>query len=152
MYMHLPILLGLVFTSVGLERVIVEAPRAAFTMSTLWLTGVGAALWVLGVLGLKLITFPRYATPALYARHALPLLGLALFVVVGPHAPSVVAFGALAIIFLTFSVIESRAWLLWVAQDQKQDQNPQPDLQPDSQRASPTPPDEALTASETDER
>ena len=114
MYMHLPIFLGLVFTSVGLERVIIEAPHAAFAMSTVWLIGVGTALWVLGVLGLKLITFTHYAQFELYLRYGLPLAGAALFVLVGERLPPLVAFGGLTAIFTCFTLIESRQWLRWL--------------------------------------
>jgi len=119
MYIHLPIFLGLVFTSVGLERIIVEAPHPAFDTSTVWLMGVGNALWVLGVLGLKLVTFRRYSRLNLYLRYALPLVGAALFVVVGQRLPPVVAFGGLTAIFLGFTVLESRSWLRWLDRRQQ---------------------------------
>ncbi len=73
MFMHLPMLLGLIAMRVGIGHIIEDSNHAIFPPETIWLLGGGLALWIAAFYSLQLITYPPREGPRLTATYGIAL-------------------------------------------------------------------------------
>ncbi|MFQ5553166.1 MAG: low temperature requirement protein A, partial [Thermoplasmata archaeon] len=108
---HLPMVLGIVAMGVGIEHVVVEASRADFSPSTIWLLGGGLALWVGAFYGLQYVTYPPREHRRLSATYGLASLALvpAAFLSAPLHPVAMLGVFGLVMATLTYVEVERRA-------------------------------------------
>jgi low temperature requirement protein LtrA len=106
-YTHLPLAIGLTSLAAGIKRALTESDLAAFTQPTLILLGLGATLWFLGMLSVKLVSYEhRHGSEALWYAGA--TLAAILLMVMGGTVPPMILFGLLALVFVLPAVVMSR--------------------------------------------
>ena len=114
MFLHLPMLIGLVAMGVGIEHSIVDSDRAAFPPETLRLLGGGLALWIAAFYSLQLITYPHRERRRLTATYGIALVGITPLVLLGdPLRPMgiLVIFGVVSVV-ITMLELQRRAAIL----------------------------------------
>ncbi len=108
---HLPMVLGIIAMGVGIEHTVVEATRAEFSASTLWLLGGGLGLWVGAFYGLQFVTYPHREHRRLSTTYGLASLAiLPVAFLGGPiHPVAVLAILGLVMGSLTYVEVQRRA-------------------------------------------
>ncbi len=123
MFFHLPMLLGLIATGVGIEHVITESGQSEFLPETLWLLAGGLVVWVVSFFGLQSVTYPPRERRRLATTYGLASLGILATVLVGApfHPVGVITILSLVMGVVALLEVQRRAAVLpraYVSQDQ----------------------------------
>jgi len=112
-YLHLPIVVGLTLSGVGLSSAIAAAARPALPAATRLVIGGGVLLWLAATLGLKLVSLGHGLEAVVYARYAGFAACVALLALFGGHLPPLVMLGGLVLVVIAFAVLDARHWAAW---------------------------------------
>ncbi|MFQ5919796.1 MAG: low temperature requirement protein A [Thermoplasmata archaeon] len=108
---HLPMVLGIIAMGVGIEHIVVEASRADFSVSTLWLLGGGLGLWVGAFYGLQFVTYPPGEHRRLSTTYGLASLGILPAAFLGGSTNPIAVLVVLGLVMgaLTYVEVQRRA-------------------------------------------
>lgn len=112
-YLHLPIVVGLTLSGVGLSSAIAAAARPALPAATCLVIGGGVLLWLIAALGLKLVSLGHGVEPVVYARYAGFAACVALLALFGERLPPLVMLSGLVLVVIVFAVLDARHWAAW---------------------------------------
>ena len=107
MFMHLPMLLGLIAMRVGIEHIIEDANRSIFLPETIVILGGGLALWIAAFYSLQLITYPRREGRRLTATYGIAFASITPLIFMGGSLHPIglaVLFGMVSVAITVFEV------------------------------------------------
>ena len=107
MFLHLPMLLGLIAIRVGIGHIIEDSSHAIFPPETIWLLGGGLALWLAAFYSLQLITYPRREGRRLTATYGIAFAGITPLILLGGSLSPIglaVIFGIVSVAITVFEV------------------------------------------------
>ena len=112
MYLHLPILAGLLLVGVGLEQSITAAAHVMLSGPSRWMLGGGTVLWLTAALGLHRASLGSLQ-PVAYVRFGGAALIVALLTGLGGALPPLVLLGGIVLSVLIFTVFDVSYWTAW---------------------------------------
>lgn len=114
MFLHLPMLIGLIAIRVGIEHSIGDINSAVFSPGTIWILGGGLALWIAAFYSLQLVTYPHRERRRLTLTYGIAFLGIIPIILLGdsmhPAGPTLL-FGIIAVVIAVLEV-QRRASIL----------------------------------------
>lgn len=112
-YVHLPIVLGVVVAGVGLEHAIIEASEPMLLVKTLMVLGVGLTLWLLAFLVLQRVTVPQRPLRWLLGPYVTIIVATALLVASGAYVPPLFVLGGLLAVLALTKISQMHYWRVW---------------------------------------
>lgn len=107
MFLHLPMLIGLIIMRVGIGHIIEDSNRAFFPPETIRILGGGLALWIAAFYSLQLVTYPLRERGRLTATYGIAFAGLTPLILFGGSLHPIglaVLFGAVSVAITVFEV------------------------------------------------
>jgi low temperature requirement protein LtrA len=74
-YSHLPFIIGIVATGIGIEHAIIAAENGELTRNALWTLTGGASIWTISFYAIKRVSIPQICTNRFNGRFFIALLG-----------------------------------------------------------------------------
>ncbi|MEE9162797.1 MAG: low temperature requirement protein A [Candidatus Neomarinimicrobiota bacterium] len=108
MFLHLPMLIGLIAMSVGIEHIIVDSSRAVLPPEAMRVLGGGLALWIAAFYSLQLFTYPRRERRRLTATYGVALAGIVPLTLLGGLIQPIVLITLFGTISVGITLLEVR--------------------------------------------
>jgi low temperature requirement protein LtrA len=74
-YSHLPFIIGIAATGIGIEHVIISAEHGELTRNALWTLTAGAIIWTISFYAIKKVSIPQICTHRFNGRFFIAVLG-----------------------------------------------------------------------------
>lgn len=113
-FLHLPMLIGLILMRTGIEHIIEDANNAIFAPETIGILGGGLAIWLAAFYSLQLITYPRREGRRLTATYGIALAGITPLAMMGHilHPIGLVVLFGIVTVGITVLEVKRRASIL----------------------------------------
>ncbi len=108
MFLHLPMLIGLITMRTGIEHIIGDSHRGVFPPETIAILGGGLALWIAAFYSLQLITYPPREGRRLTATYGLALVGIVALIPLGGSLHPVGLAVIFGIVSVSITVLETQ--------------------------------------------
>jgi low temperature requirement protein LtrA len=120
-YVHLPLLIGLTITGIGMGRAVEEVAQATLPPETRWLLVIGFTIWIFSALTLKLVSLRHMPSGRILVRF-LVVAAIVATMTLGAGLPPLVLLSVLVAVLIAFVVFEMRYWRVWSRQTAQQEQ------------------------------
>jgi low temperature requirement protein LtrA len=108
-YVHLPIVIGVVVIGIGMKYAIIEASRPALAPDTLLLTSAGIGLWISAFLTLLIVSVQRLPL-ARAAVYAVAIAATLLVLVLGTFLAPPLTLAGIFLVFLALVLVDEYSW------------------------------------------
>ncbi len=109
-YVHLPIVIGVVVIGIGMKYAILEASRPALAPDTLLLTGAGIGLWISAFLTLLIVSVQRFPLARAAAVYAAAIAATVLVLVLGAFLAPPLTLASIFLVFLALVLADEYSW------------------------------------------
>jgi len=109
-YIHLPIVIGVVVIAIGMKYAIIEASRPTLASDTLLLTGAGIVLWISAFLALLVASVQRLPLARAAAVYAAAITATVLVIALGAFLPPPLTLDGICLVFLALVLVDEYSW------------------------------------------
>lgn len=109
-YIHLPIVVGVVAIGIGMKQAIIEASRPVLAPHTLLLTGAGIGLWISAFLALLVVSVQRLPLTRAAAVYAAAIVATLLATALGVFLPPPLTLACILLVFLALVLVDEYSW------------------------------------------
>ncbi len=109
-YVHLPIVIGVVVIGIGMKYAIIEASHPTLTPDTLLLTGAGIVLWISAFLALLIASVQRLPLARAAAVYGAAIAATLLVIVLGTFLTPPLTLACILLVFFALVLVDEYSW------------------------------------------
>jgi low temperature requirement protein LtrA len=109
-YVHLPIVIGVVVIGIGMKYAIIEASHQTLTPDTLLLTGAGIGLWISAFLALLIVSVQRLPLARAAAVYAAAIAATVVVLALGTFLTPPLTLAGICLVFVALVLVDEYSW------------------------------------------
>jgi low temperature requirement protein LtrA len=109
-YVHLPIVIGVVVIGIGMKYAIIEASHQTLTPNTLLLTGAGIGLWISAFLALLIVSVQRLPLARAAAVYAAAIAATVVVLALGTFLTPPLTLAGICLVFVALVLVDEYSW------------------------------------------